>query len=278
VKTVDFAANASILFDGMSALFPRTLDAAYMIRRNSMLRMHDSRVLVLALMVTACGDDTTNPSPAIHSRPALAVFAAEAGGPSPAAQTATVLNTGGGSLAGLTATVEYDGAPQGWLTVSLDGASAPATLTLTPATGALPDGSYKAFVVLTSPGARNTPYRMEVRFNIAFSDFGCVPQGALRLCTFRYRAPEGAPPVTAVSVPGEFNGWNPDGSAMTREGDVWSRSYTLAPGEYQYKYHINGNWIGNMCNDGTWGQPARDNWVHGGAAGCRGDNAYIVIE
>jgi hypothetical protein len=243
-----------------------------------MLPMSRTRVLCLALLVAACSEDTTSPSPAIHANPATVVFVAEAGGPSPAAQTVNVLNTGGGSLAGLSAAVEYEGAARGWLTATLNGNTAPATITLRPTTGALTDGSYKAFVTLTSPSARNTPHRMEVRFNIAFSDFSCVPQGAQRLCTFRYRPPTGAPTVNAISVPGMFNGWNPGDSPMTRQGDVWSRSYTLSPGEYEYKYHINGNWIDNMCNDGTWGNPTRNNWVHGGATGCRGGNAYVVIQ
>jgi hypothetical protein len=239
---------------------------------------HCAIVLLLPLLAAACDDDTSSPTPAIYANPGNVVFSAEAGGANPAPQTVNVLNTGGGSLTGLNATVNYEaGQPTGWLTATLNENAAPATLTLTPTLGSLQDGSYAATVALAaSGGARNTPHAMTVVLNVAESMFSCVPSGAQRLCTFRYRPPAGAPALNAIAVPGMFNGWNPGDAPMTEQNGVWSRSYTLDSGEYEYKFHINGEWIGNMCNDGTWGH-GTNRWVHTGAAGCKGDNAYIVV-
>jgi hypothetical protein len=243
-----------------------------------MVSMQRIPVLLLTLLLAACGEDTASPSPAIYLDPGNVVFSAQAGGASPAAQAVGVLNTGGGSLTGLDHSVTYgQGQPQGWLDATLSQGAAPATLMLRPSLGSLGDGTYTATVTLTAAGARNTPQTLNVALNVAAMEVTCVPAGASFNCTFRYRPPAGAPAVTAVSVPGEFNGWNPGDSPMTQQGGVWSRSYTLAAGEYQYKFHINGNWVDNMCNDQTWGHPAQNNWVHPGATGCHGGNAYIVV-
>ena len=35
---------------------------------------------------------------------------------------------------------------------------------------------------------------------------------------------------------------------------VWELTVLdLAAGTYEYKYHINGNWVDNMCDDAEWG-------------------------
>ena len=85
----------------------------------------------------------------------------------PAPVTVAVTNAGGGSLAGLAVgTIGYVGA-SGWLTATLNQATAPATLTLTAAKGALGPGTYTATVPVTSPVAGNSPQTVTVTFTIA---------------------------------------------------------------------------------------------------------------
>lgn len=98
--------------------------------------------------------------------------------------------------------------------------------------------------------------------------------------TFTFDAPAGAPAVTSVNVPGEFNDpqWNPSDAAfaMTEQSDgSWELTVELAPGTYEYKYYINGAWVENMCDDATWGDP-----VSPQNEGCAGatNNATITVE
>ncbi|MGD0485226.1 MAG: cohesin domain-containing protein, partial [Gemmatimonadales bacterium] len=84
----------------------------------------------------------------------------------PAAQTVTVTNAGTGTLGGLAVgTISY-GSGTGWLTATLDQATAPATLTLNVAKGALGPGTYTATVPVTSAVAGNTPQTVAVTFTI----------------------------------------------------------------------------------------------------------------
>ena len=42
---------------------------------------------------------------------------------------------------------------------------------------------------------------------------------------------------------GDFSGWAPDKVRLKpKEGGVWSAKLTLAPGEYQYRLLIDGEW------------------------------------
>ena len=57
---------------------------------------------------------------------------------------------------------------------------------------------------------------------------------------FRLRRPAAA----SVSIAGDFNGWSADAHPMTREGDVWTRSIALPPGEHVFMYVIDGReWV-----------------------------------
>jgi hypothetical protein len=234
-------------------------------------------VLLAMLVPVACSEDSTAPTSAINLNPATVSFSAAAGGDNPAVQTVAVTNTGGGSLTGLTVATTYGaGQPTGWLNATLDQTTGPATLTLTPTLsptgGALAEGSYTANVAIASPGARNTPQNVAVTFNVA----------AAAGHTFVFTPPAGAPAITSVHVPGEFNGWDENGSAMTLQGGTWRVTVPLAAGRYEYKYRINGNWINNMCNDPTFGSPAHNFRVDINATGCEDDpfggaNAFIVI-
>jgi Bacterial Ig-like domain (group 2) len=99
------------------------------------------------------------PSPAIAVDADTIVFNAQAGQGSPPAQDVAITNAGGLTLSGLTVgTIDYGVGPQFWILTSLDTTVAPATLTLTAATGAITQaGTYAAKVPLIAAGAANSP-------------------------------------------------------------------------------------------------------------------------
>ena len=102
-------------------------------------------------------------SPMIAVSPAAEVFTAVRGAASPVPQLVTITNSGAGALADLAAVVGYtDGQPAGWLTASLDAASAPAILTLTVNSAGLEAGVLQATVQITARTAANGPIAMPV--------------------------------------------------------------------------------------------------------------------
>ncbi len=47
----------------------------------------------------------------------------------------------------------------------------------------------------------------------------------------------------AVSVTGDFTGWSEEGIPLGKgSGDEWQTALTLAPGEYQYRLRVDGQW------------------------------------
>lgn len=55
-----------------------------------------------------------------------------------------------------------------------------------------------------------------------------------------------APSAQAVYLAGDFNGWVPDGRLLNEgKNGVWKTTVTLAPGVYQYRFVVDGEW----CND-----------------------------
>jgi hypothetical protein len=86
----------------------------------------------------------------------------------PEEQTVAIINTGGGTLDGLVASVTYtDGQPTGWLAAALSATTAPATLTLQATTGTIAPGTYTAVVHIGSPVASNSPRTVSVTFTVA---------------------------------------------------------------------------------------------------------------
>lgn len=143
--------------------------------RSSLLHGVAGAVLVLAL--ASCGGEAPTesgesgpegPPPSIGLSSPGAEFSAEEGGSSPEAQTIQVTNEGGGSLADLTADVEYgSGGPTDWLTATLGGTIAPTTLELEPSLDpALPVDVHGAEVVVSAPGAENSPREVAVSFTV----------------------------------------------------------------------------------------------------------------
>ena len=133
-----------------------------------------------------------------------------------------------------------------------------------------------ALIALASWACSPDGYPSEPRFD-APPDVVELPDGEL----FFYTPPAGVS-VSSVSVPGEFNGWNPgDPAAQMIElpDGRWVAGIDLEPGTYQYKYHFNGtDWAGNMCNDGTWGDPDNGNQVDPDLDECHeGGNAIRTV-
>lgn len=103
------------------------------------------------------------PTPAIGLSSSALTFHASAGGANPASQAVTVSNTGTGSLTAPSVSIAYTSG-SGWLSATVSGATAPYQVTVQPATGALPIGTYAATVSVSSPGAVNSPQSISVTF------------------------------------------------------------------------------------------------------------------
>jgi thiol-disulfide isomerase/thioredoxin len=66
--------------------------------------------------------------------------------------------------------------------------------------------------------------------------------------TFRYEPGS----AETVHLAGTFNDWNPTATPMTQEGPAFKASLTLADGEYQYKFVVNGSdWRHDPLNPHT---------------------------
>ena len=66
-----------------------------------------------------------------------------------------------------------------------------------------------------------------------------------------------------VSLSGEFNGWSPDATPMRRHSDGHSETTVqLAPGRYQYKFIVDGEWIPDLlARENVWNQQGTLNSV-----------------
>lgn len=79
-----------------------------------------------------------------------------------------------------------------------------------------------------------------------------VPAPAPHGVTFRLSRPS----ARSVAVAGTFNTWNPSASALRRGPDgVWSVSLTLAPGQYEYRFVVDGEWISDPAASETAPNP-----------------------
>lgn len=51
------------------------------------------------------------------------------------------------------------------------------------------------------------------------------------------------PTAREVSVAGTFNGWQPRATPMKKQrGRKWSTGLLLAPGQYEYRFVVDGQW------------------------------------
>jgi hypothetical protein len=59
-----------------------------------------------------------------------------------------------------------------------------------------------------------------------------------------------------VSLCGDFNGWATDATPMKRhDGGHWETTVALAPGRYEYKFVVDGEWIPDpLAHEHVWNQ------------------------
>jgi hypothetical protein len=71
------------------------------------------------------------------------------------------------------------------------------------------------------------------------------------------------PEAKRVSLSGEFNDWSPEAMPMKRHADGhWETTIALAPGRYQYKFIVDGQWIPDpLARENVWNQQGTLNSV-----------------
>lgn len=67
---------------------------------------------------------------------------------------------------------------------------------------------------------------------------------------------KGYPEATIVILTGSFNDWNQSQFVFGREGDEWICRIDLDPGQYTYKFIVDGNWLLDPTNANTEDDPA----------------------
>lgn len=113
--------------------------------------MGEGTVTISATMGSARGTATVDvfPGPVVALDPLFATLSARRGGPLSETADVAVTNTGGGSLTGLSTTVQYDDAGSGWLETSFAESTAPTTLRLRGDPQGLAVGTYSAQVTVS---------------------------------------------------------------------------------------------------------------------------------
>lgn len=125
-------------------------------------------VPAFVLFAIGCGGDSAAPKGTLVLSDASVTFDAEDGGSNPQAQLVEVTNSTTAEITDLAAAITYGASqPTGWLNASLSGDVAPATLTLTPALGALDPGNYTANVAVSGDNASNSPQTVNVTLRVA---------------------------------------------------------------------------------------------------------------
>lgn len=123
---------------------------------------------------------STAPAPALDVSPLAFAIQDTTGTANPVPRTATVSNSGGGTLGNLVVgTIAYGAGASGWLTATLSGTTAPATLTLQLSNAGLSAGTYTATVPITTPDAANSPRNVTVTYlvtTVAAPAIGVNPQ------------------------------------------------------------------------------------------------------
>ena len=134
-----------------------------------------------------------------------------------------------------------------------------------------------ALVALAGAGCFPEDYPTEARFDPPPIPIE-LPDGEL----FMYTPPAGVAEITSLSI-----------AFVTDTDTTYERMFALAdgrwalgledlePGIHAYKYVFNGDqWAGNMCNEGTWGDPDNGGMVDPNGTGCAsgGENAVIEVD
>jgi len=61
------------------------------------------------------------------------------------------------------------------------------------------------------------------------------------------------PHATSVYLVGDFNSWNPVATPLVPNGDLWVTTLDLRPGDYEYKFVVDGKWIAGGKKDRSYG-------------------------
>jgi hypothetical protein len=64
---------------------------------------------------------------------------------------------------------------------------------------------------------------------------------------------EGFPDASLVQVAGNFNNWDSNELVMEKTASGWQLTFQLAPGNYEYKFIVDGRWITDPSNPFTTG-------------------------
>lgn len=108
----------------------------------------------------------------VLARPAIGLsrtdveFRGVSGEEDPPDEIVEVANEGGGTLSGLSLTVETEGDDAGWLSASLSSSMAPTTLTISASVGNRAVGIYEGTVLVNSPEAPNSPQTVHVTLEV----------------------------------------------------------------------------------------------------------------
>lgn len=52
-----------------------------------------------------------------------------------------------------------------------------------------------------------------------------------------------APEAKSVSLAGDFNNWDVNSTPLKKDAKgMWKKSLSLAPGRYEYKFFVDGDW------------------------------------
>lgn len=137
------------------------------------------------------------PGPAVTLSTTDVQFTGVIGQADPPNQTVAVSNGGGGTLSQLSLGAIVYAGTSGWLTASLSGTTAPATVTLSVDRGGLAPGSYTASFTVVSPVADNSPRTVDVSFTIDEAPVINLSPPNLIFTSVRSK---GDPPAQAVHV------------------------------------------------------------------------------
>ncbi|MBU1699142.1 MAG: glycogen-binding domain-containing protein [Candidatus Eisenbacteria bacterium] len=63
-----------------------------------------------------------------------------------------------------------------------------------------------------------------------------------------------APAALSVALAGDFNNWSATANPMGKDGDLWSAVIELEPGQHEYKFVVDGQWMADPENPVTVGE------------------------
>ncbi len=173
----------------------------------------EGTVTISASMGSARGSATVEvfPGPVVALDPVFATLSARRGGGVSEEATVRVTNAGGGTLTGLSTSVQYDENASGWLETSFEQSTAPTTLRLRGDPGDLAVGTYSAQVTVSGD-----PPVIEAVLTVTFQVVSAPPNRPTDLA------------ATAVSATSIRLDWT-DASDNEETFRVERRSSTLLP-------------------------------------------------